>query len=75
MTEAHAGDIALCSEATVAPRALTALADLLQSHLGDKLVQTPIPETEESGEAARVISSKSARRHHRSRCSTRPKGA
>ena len=73
MTDANAADVPLCSEAAVAAQVLTSLADLLQSYIGDKLAQTAIPETEEPSEAARVISSKSARKHH-SRCSTRPKG-
>jgi len=73
MTEPHTAHIALRSEATVSPRALTSLAELLQSYIEDNLVKTVIPETEGSDEAARAINSKSTRRR-RSRGSTRPKG-
>lgn len=73
MTEPHTAHIALRSEAMVSPRALTSLAELLQSYIEDNLVKTVIPETEGSDEAARAINSKSTRRR-RSRGSTRPKG-
>lgn len=73
MTEPYAAQIALRAEATLAPQALTSLAELLQSYIEDNLVKTVIPETEESDEAARASKSKPNRRR-RFRCSTRPKG-
>ena len=73
MTESLAAHIALRSEATVDPQALTSLAELLQSYIEDNLVKTVIPEMEESDEATRASNSKPTRRR-RSRGSTRPKG-
>jgi len=72
MTEPHAAHIALRSEATVAPQALTSVAELLQSYIEDNLVKTVIPETEESDAPARASNSKPTRRR-RPRGSTGPK--
>ena len=62
MTEPHAADIAICSQATLAPQSLTSLADLLQSIIAAKLVTPGITKTEESREAARVINTRSTSR-------------
>ena len=73
MTKPDAAHMALRSEATVAPQALSSLAELLQPYIEDSLVSAVIPETEGCSEAARVTSSKPARKR-RSRDSSRIKG-
>jgi hypothetical protein len=74
MTEPHAADISLCSQATLAPQSLTLLAELLQSTIADKLEKPAIPATEESREATQVTNARSTSRH-RPRGSTRPEGS